>query len=375
VADTAERIDDLSGGRVSSAYRYYRKLRNPRIGTPTTVGRRLASETDGISSEVASRVMDRVKTVGSATRVRDRLRQLPAQSVSRLTPDQQRRLGQRLQRLDSEFLRDARGRADLSRVTRFLGTARDGVAELWFRMNVGGRLRYMDADVSDQMRWNLRRAWEDDGVTTRQIEQSLRRYDRLDGGSDLSEYDSYQDAFEAILNDEELRASWLRTVGQSDVDTAAVQTELRRIDQFMSVDRGPDEIAEIDPVQIGGGELTSYATQTEFGGGALAGNVLHGDEEEIADVLESAATRGDNSGEYIDPEEGNVIEQFENLDPGQKGEFVEEQLAPELLEQQYGYDILCTDIDCGLDDNGIDIMAWDPDANGGDGELVIIESK
>jgi len=45
-----------------------------------------------------------------------------------------------------------------------------------------------------------------------------------------------------------------------------------------------------------------------------------------------------------------------------------------LLERD-GYHVLCSGADCPGGENGIDIMAWDPSANDGDGQLVVIEAK
>lgn len=63
---------------------------------------------------------------------------------------------------------------------------------------------------------------------------------------------------------------------------------------------------------------------------------------------------------------------WDDLDSNQRrGEYFEESIAPDILEEEYGYEVICAGDDCGTGDNGIDVIAWDPDSE----DIVIIESK
>jgi hypothetical protein len=57
-----------------------------------------------------------------------------------------------------------------------------------------------------------------------------------------------------------------------------------------------------------------------------------------------------------------------------RGDIFEDEVVPHLLERD-GCHVLCSGADCPGGQNGIDIMAWDSSANGGDGQLVVVEAK
>jgi len=74
-------------------------------------------------------------------------------------------------------------------------------------------------------------------------------------------------------------------------------------------------------------------------------------------------------------EEADVdANRWATADSQTRAQIHEEKIAPHLLERR-GYRVLCSGGDCPGGDNGIDIMAWDPKAKGGDGDLVVAEAK
>lgn len=73
-------------------------------------------------------------------------------------------------------------------------------------------------------------------------------------------------------------------------------------------------------------------------------------------------------------EAGVEKSRWDGADGNTRGDLLEEEVAPHLLERD-GYDVLCSGSDCPGGNNGIDIMAWDPDANDGDGQIVVVETK
>jgi len=125
VADAARRLDDLSGGRVSNAYRYYRKLRNPQIGTTAAVGRQLAGrDLPGISlsRRQLRAALDEADTVGAQVRLLRSLRRVDT-DLSDLSETESRRLSRILQDTGDEgveFIDDV----DRSTVLEFLGRCR-----------------------------------------------------------------------------------------------------------------------------------------------------------------------------------------------------------------------------------------------------------
>ncbi|MDS0261851.1 dockerin type I domain-containing protein [Haloarcula sp. S1CR25-12] len=118
----------------------------------------------------------------------------------------------------------------------------------------------------------------------------------------------------------------------------------------------------------------SYELEGDFGSGSstVRGDVLYpSDTAEVFGTAAGKSNYGDAvGGEYVNPEK--PAKSWEGLDnDGQRAKFVEEKLTPHVLEKRYNLDVICVDTGCGTQNNGIDVMAWDPDNE----QLVIVESK
>jgi hypothetical protein len=96
--------------------------------------------------------------------------------------------------------------------------------------------------------------------------------------------------------------------------------------------------------------------------------------DDVTKTFSRAAARDTYSdaeaGEYVDPDDPEAS--WERLDDrGDRFRFVERKLAPYVLEEEYGLDILCVETGCGAEANGIDLIAWDPTRE----RLVVVETK
>lgn len=143
-----------------------------------------------------------------------------------------------------------------------------------------------------------------------------------------------------------------------------------------------DELNGFDEEVIAGSKTTTFditrQTQADAPENTVRGDIIYPNPGETVDIFSTSAKRsyGDaEAGEYVDTDPDNVEKSWEGLsDSGDRGEFVEKKLTPTVLEEQYNLEVLCVDTGCGTGANGIDVIAWDPNA-GDDGELVIVESK
>jgi Holliday junction resolvase-like predicted endonuclease len=162
------------------------------------------------------------------------------------------------------------------------------------------------------------------GRTTRLLEE----LDRLDG---QAQRDLLADIDDGAIPNNELQSNLDTFDSASDYPRTGVQTEIDRI-------RGTVAIEDIDET--------------------VEASILYPNSR--TDLLDES---GADPNAWADPDVGKA-----------RADIVEEDLAPQLLERR-GYKVLCSGADCSGGDNGIDIMAWDPDANNGDGDLVVVETK